>query len=35
MILLRRLKKTITWYKKEDKAAITNKQIEEYLSEIY
>ncbi len=29
------IEKTITWYKKEDKAAITNKQIEEYLSEIY
>ena len=28
------IEKTITWYKEEDKAAITNKQIEEYLSEI-
>lgn len=28
------IEKTIKWYKKEDKTAITNKQIEEYLSEI-
>jgi len=28
------IEKTITWYKKEDKIAITNKQIEEYISEI-